>query len=736
MRSFVKRLPGALAGLMLLATSLTARADSPTGFAAVAPNGSLPPAIVQPLPPVGSSDPRFGIVQSFENLGLASAAGSRWERAPFFWNLAQPLSASDWSPDQFKMSSAQLSQEVAAGMQVVGQIGNPPAWAVKDGSTPKNLTLAWNDPANYWGQFVYKLALTYAGQIDTWIIWNEPDFPVGHPLSTWAGTPEDYYYLLKDASQAIKAANPKGKVVFAGTTYWADVNAGRTLFFQRALEAGLRVDAANAQANGFYFDAVDIHLYSTPLDLYRIPAVYKQIMTNLGLSKPIWISETNVLPYDDPGNQTPPGMFRSSMLEQADYVIRAFAMAIAAGVEKVSLYKLIDGDVTEHMPWGLVRNDGSLRPEYVGYQVAVSHFSNPGTVTYSNANGIDTIMMDRGDNRTWVLINTAPTAATGSVPYLSRDSTLTTNLGASSPLPVPQLAPGQVIPQVNINLPGATNGLIGGDPMIIDEKNIPEEIDLSPESVFFPRAGHALANGILDYWRAKGGLGHFGQPTSDETPQADRTVQTFAKGTLEAFPAFQGTSYAVQEGTGKASPVDATTAAGGPSTSFFKLTGHNVGFAFLRVFNDLGGVNAVGYPRTEALTLNGQTVQFFQRAVMEYHPEAASTAGEVVLRPLGSLLTQGQTFGASQSTPNDADHQYFPSTKHLVAFGFLHFYQSHNGAKLLGDPISDAFQDAQGHTLQYFQGGRMEYHPEAVGTPNEVQLGLVGDDLLHKMNWL
>ena len=46
---------------------------------------------------------------------------------------------------------------------------NPPAWAVKDGSTPKNLALPWNDPANYWGQFVYKLAQTYAGKIDTWI---------------------------------------------------------------------------------------------------------------------------------------------------------------------------------------------------------------------------------------------------------------------------------------------------------------------------------------------------------------------------------------------------------------------------------------------------------------------------------------------------------------------------------------------------------------------------------------
>ena len=38
--------------------------------------------------------------------------------------------------------------------------------------------------------------------------------------------------------------------------------------------------------------------------------------------------------------------------------------------------------------------------------------------------------------------------------------------------------------------------------------------------------------------------------------------------------------------------------------------------------------------------------------------------------------------------------------------------------------------------MQYFQRARLEYHPEAAGTPNEVQLGLLGDQALRDRGWL
>src|SRR6185437_3344683 len=150
----------------------------------------------------------------------------------------------------------------------------------------------------------------------------------------------------------------------------------------------------------------------------------------------------------------------------------------------------------------------------------------------------------------------------------------------------------------------------------VDEKNIGGYFDVSPEQIYFPIVGRSVANGILDYWRSHGGLKKFGPPTTDETKQPDRTTQSFQNGTIEIFPQFAGTDYYVQEGTGKSSPTDPTKDS--KNGQFFPQTGHNVSYAFLKAFKALGGLDVLGYPRTEAISYKGQTLQFFQRGVMEY----------------------------------------------------------------------------------------------------------------------
>jgi beta-glucosidase/6-phospho-beta-glucosidase/beta-galactosidase len=50
----------------------------------------------------------------------------------------------------------------------------------------------------HWEAFVRRMAQHYRGRINHWIIWNEPDvWDQDHPGSTWAGSEEDYYRLLK-----------------------------------------------------------------------------------------------------------------------------------------------------------------------------------------------------------------------------------------------------------------------------------------------------------------------------------------------------------------------------------------------------------------------------------------------------------------------------------------------------------------------------------------------------------
>jgi hypothetical protein len=65
------------------------------------------------------------------------------------------------------------------------------------------------------------------------------------------------------------------------------------------------------------------------------------------------------------------------------------------------------------------------------------------------------------------------------------------------------------------------------------------------------------------------------------------------------------------------------------------------------------------------------------------------------------------------------------------------YWQSTGGLTIYGYPISEAFMevsksDGKSYLVQYFERNRLEYHPENAGTQFEVQLGLLGSELLDK----
>ena len=190
-------------------------------------------------------------------------------------------------------------------------------------------------------------------------------------------------------------------------------------------------------------------------------------------------------------------------------------------------------------------------------------------------------------------------------------------------------------------------------------------------------------------------------------------------------------------------PTDRAAPNRTPAFLYFEETGHNVGYAFRRFFEVHGGVDTFGYPRTEELTEGGRTVQYFQRARLEYHPEHAGTEREVQLAPLGALVTQSrQLYPTGEPFESGPDRRFFPETGHGVHFAFLKFFEAHGGVAVFGYPISgeryeaDHYQSGRIRTVQYFQRARLEYYPEHAGTPQAVQLGALGDELLWQRGWL
>ena len=181
--------------------------------------------------------------------------------------------------------------------------------------------------------------------------------------------------------------------------------------------------------------------------------------------------------------------------------------------------------------------------------------------------------------------------------------------------------------------------------------------------------------------------------------------------------------------TGSAVVVSPTAAghpqAGAPQGTTFPQTGYTVPPEFMPYWQAHGGLAIFGYPISAVRTEGGYEVQYFERNRFEYHPELKSTAYEVELGLLGTLLTADRTFPKAMSFANTSTSYYFPQTGHSLSGLFLRYWNSHGGLALFGYPISEVFTE-NGYSVQYFERNRFEYHPEHAGTAYEVQLGLLG----------
>ena len=443
---------------------------------------------------VTDADGRLGAVEAFRaaGTGLVEGAGVRWERLTFWWRGLQEGPGAPLNPFYFPLENVDAERE--RGMEVVGLLVNTPDWAAADPSrggtsVPRNLYLPHDHPENYWGQFVRQVVELYRGKIDKWVIWNEPDITPGDPNAAyyaWAGSVEEYAQLLRVAYRAAKAGNPAARVHLAGLTYWVDRERNRPQYFERLLDA-LAGDPA-AAANNYYFDVATLHLYTDPRALYYVPDLYRDQMRARGLDKPIWVNETNVIPWDDATNRgtgydSPSGK-RCTLADQASYLLQAFGLGLAGGVERIAVYKSQDGegaayngDVDAIERSALVREDGSLRPAYVAYQTAVSHLRDARGAQYFPGRNVETVVVDRpGGQRTTVLWNAAPTPVAARLAVAGGRAEVVNAAGQARPLaaaPDGEYAIALPPATCNTDLADPARYLMGGETYLVVEYDVP-----------------------------------------------------------------------------------------------------------------------------------------------------------------------------------------------------------------------------------------------------------------------
>jgi hypothetical protein len=160
------------------------------------------------------------------------------------------------------------------------------------------------------------------------------------------------------------------------------------------------------------------------------------------------------------------------------------------------------------------------------------------------------------------------------------------------------------------------------------------------------------------------------------------------------------------------------------SSRYFPQTGKSVHGLFLDYWQRNGGLPRQGYPISSEIMERSETdgklyaVQYFERAVFEYHPNAGP-ASRVELSLLGVFLYSRQyPSGAPDQQPNTSPTaRLFPQTGKRLGGIFLQYWLRSGGLPQLGYPISDEFRersplDGNTYAVQYFERAVMELHPE------------------------
>ena len=167
-------------------------------------------------------------------------------------------------------------------------------------------------------------------------------------------------------------------------------------------------------------------------------------------------------------------------------------------------------------------------------------------------------------------------------------------------------------------------------------------------SIAFPETGHTVSAPFFPYWEVQGGLPVFGYPLTDQRAEAGLRVQYFERQRFEHHPenpapynvlfGLLGVQTAQREGLVDTPPFRRRAPGTNPGCEYFPETGHQVCFAFRAYWHAHGlDFGDPGFSPRESLALFGYpiseefrhrledgreyTVQYFERARFEYHPE-------------------------------------------------------------------------------------------------------------------
>ncbi len=253
----------------------------------------------------------------------AEAAGVEWGREQFNWDVIEP-SDDDYSWDTY---DAVVDKYEEHNIKMLGLLTYSSAWA---SSNPDSSDYEFYYPdLDAWEDYVGKVAEHYAGRVDYWEIWNEPNH-----ASFWKSDVQQYSTHFAIAVDAIKTANPDAKVVLGGLS-GADADWLDDLYNQLNDKSDIDIVAIHpyrlvGEDFNYTPEQTTDSLNSLPVDIYNIKAV---INRHDQKNTPIWLTEVGWTTYED-------GVTKKM---QAEYLMRLYTIALSIpDVKKVFWYALND----------------------------------------------------------------------------------------------------------------------------------------------------------------------------------------------------------------------------------------------------------------------------------------------------------------------------------------------------------------------------------------------------------
>ncbi|MGA7733483.1 MAG: glycosyl hydrolase family 18 protein [Chloroflexia bacterium] len=450
-------------------------------------------------------------------------------------------------------------------------------------------------------------------QIDTLVTNNNYD---GITLDFEALNPSDKTQLTILFSRVYDRLHPKGKLtvgVVAAKT--RDISTGWAAAYDYPA-IGRVVDYVMVMAYDYSYTTGDPGPIA-PLSKLRDTATYT--LARIPAGQVIW--GVGVYGYDWPVG------LDGKATGRADARTWAEADAITRQSGATSGY-----DNAAHAPWARYTLNGV--PRHVWYEDQRSFDAKMELVGGRGMAGFALWRLGQEDPRIWNSITTLPTP----VPVTPTPPRFPTNPAGTPYVPPTATAPPPTATATPTPKPIACNSV--------------PPITPTDTKIYFPETRHTLGGAFLKYWRQYGGLPVYGYPITEEftekspTDGKPYTVQYFERNRFEYHPENAPPNH-VQLGLlgvqtiGPRTFPPPTDPQLGLNTVYFPQVGHTLGDTFLAYWQEHGALRQFGYPLSEPVleksAIDGKTytVQYFERARFELHPEHAGTPYEVLLGLLG-----------------------------------------------------------------------------------------------------